>query len=179
MIELEAKSLSNVARLAVPLLLLLAMVLAAAVRVPLPEIGPYAGDIRPDFALMAVYYWSIYRPTLVPPFLCFAAGLLTDFLTGMPLGLNALIFVALQWIVRDQRRFLMAQPYVVLWAIFGFVAILSGLMLWTFYGLAHLNWPPLLPIAATICLSVVLFPPVTMLLIFIHRLLPVASRAYP
>ncbi len=97
------RKIQSTARLAIPLILLGLMILLGLLSLPVP----YAGSARPALVLMAVYYWAIYRPTLVPPFLCFAAGLLTDILSGMPLGLNALVLVIVQWIVRSQRRFLM------------------------------------------------------------------------
>ena len=169
------KNIQSMARLAVPQVLLALMLVLGVLKLPLP----YVGSGRPSLVLMAVYYWAIYRPTLVPPVLCFIVGLLMDALSGMPLGMNALVLVAVQWIVRGQRRFLMGQPYTVLWALFGLVAVMAAGVTWGLYGLLHLRWTPLLPLAGTIVINLLLFPAVTLLLIFVHRLLPVASRSYP
>lgn len=174
--ESGQKTLGGLIRLAAPQALLLALLLLSVLALPLP----YAGSVRPCLVLMAVYYWSIYRPTLVPPFLCFGAGLLMDILSGMPMGANALVLVAVQWIVRSQRRFLMAQPYKVLWALFGLVTVLACGIIWALFGALNRKWMPLPPLGGTIVASVLLFPLVSRLLIFVHRMLPaVASRAYP
>ncbi len=164
----------TIVRLALPQFLLVGLVLLSVLSLPLP----YAGSVRPCLVLMAVYYWAIFRPTLVPPFLCFIAGLLMDILSGMPLGVNALVLVAVQWVVRSQRRFLMAQPYKVLWAVFGLVAVLASALTWLLFGITK-NWTPLPPLAGTVAASFLLFPLVSWILIFVHRMLPaVASRAY-
>jgi rod shape-determining protein MreD len=168
------KRIQSAARLAIPQLLLAVMILLGVMSLPLP----YVGATRPSLVLMTIYYWSIYRPTLVPPFLCFAAGLLIDILTGMPLGLNALVMVVVQWIVRSQRRFLMGQTYKVLWALFGLTAALATGLTWALYGLVQSNWPPLAPLAGSVGVSLCIFPFVSLLLIYVHRMLPVASRGY-
>lgn len=170
------QSIQGLARLALAQCLLAALVLLSVLSLPLP----YAGSVRPCLVLMAVYYWSIFRPTLVPPVLCFAAGLLMDILSGIPLGVNALVLVAVQWVVRGQRRFLMAQPYKVLWAVFGLVVVLASGLTWLLFGIMQRSWAPLPPLAGTIAASFLLFPLVSWILIFVHRILPaVASRAYP
>ncbi len=76
---------------------------------------PFAGLIKAPFFLMTIYYWGIYRPTLIPAWLVFIAGCIMDFLSGFPIGLNAFIFLVVQWSVIDQRRFLMGQSFLVVW----------------------------------------------------------------
>ena len=156
----------------VPHILLLFLLLLSFVSLPLP----YLGASRPCLVLIFVYYWSIYRPTLVPPVLCFALGIAMDILSGGPLGLNALVLVAVQWVVRGQRRFLMGQPYTTTWAVFTVILVFSALAQWGLYGLAHMQWPLLTPVAGSVALSLLLFPFITFIFVMIHRILPVASR---
>ncbi len=137
---------------------------------------PHTGQVRPFFLLMAIYYWSVFRPTLVPPSAAFGMGLLVDFLSGLPGGLTAGLLVAVQWIVRGQRRYLMGQSYVVLWTGFAMVAFGTAAAQWAVFGLLRLSWPPVEPILAGAGLSVLLFPPVVVVLQRVHRLLP--DRAY-
>lgn len=169
------KAVENALRLIVPHLLLLALLLLSVTSLPfLPT-----GAVKPQFVLMAVYYWAIYRPTLLPPSYCFILGLLMDILTGMPPGINALILVVTQWVVRDQRRFLMGEPYVTIGAVFGLVAVLSIFIQWGLYGLTQLYWGDLWPVFSGALVSLFLFPFVTLLLVIVHRILPVASHPYP
>lgn len=173
--DFSSGSIVGMLRLAVPQVLLLALLLLNLIPLPIP----YVGAVKPMFVMMAVYYWSINRPTLMPPWLCFAAGFIMDVMTGMPPGVNAFILVALQWLVRDQRRFLMGQPYIAIWAVFGLIMGATAFLEWLAFGLV-LGWTPALPVAAAVLLTFFLFPLVTMLLVAAHRILPVtSSRAYP
>ena len=166
------KKLENLLRLMVPHVLLLVLLLLSLVNLPLP----YVGTVKPYLVLMAVYYWSIYRPTLVPPLLCFLMGMLLDIISGVPMGLNAFILVGVQWLVRDQRRFLMGQPYMTTWLVFGLVSLACGVWQWGLLGLVNFKWAHPLPGLVAVALSILLFPLVTLLLNLTHRILPVASR---
>jgi len=88
------------------------------------------GEIRPSFMMMAVYYWAIMRPATLSPPAAFAAGAAYDLLAGVPFGLNALTLVLVQWITRLQRKFLLGQPFLVMWAGLGLVALGASLLQW-------------------------------------------------
>lgn len=142
---------------------------------------PHAGLIKPYLVLIAVYYWAIFRPTLIPTWLCFVVGLLLDILSGMPPGLQAFILVIAQSLIRDQRKFLMGQPYLSIWAIFGFVAAMAAGIQWALFGFANdMQWPALMPVAAGVIVTLCLFPLVSMALIATHRMLSPGTRgSYP
>lgn len=173
-VDFSVKGFENALRLSVPLLFLAGLFVLSVVSLPLPDIGV----ARPGLLVMAVYYWSVYRPTLMPPYLCFATGLLLDLLTGLPLGVNAVVLTLVQWLVRDQRRFLMGQPYIVIWLVFALVAFSSQLVQWGMYGLVHMQWAPILPQVLGALATALLFPVVTLFLILIHRVLPGVQKVY-
>ena len=168
------RNIDRMARLFLPQCVLVALFFLNLVALPIP----HAGAIKPQLVLMFIYYWAIYRPTLVPPWLCFATGILMDAISGMPLGVNALVFLVVHMVVRDQRRFLMGQPYVTIWAVFGLVAVLSSGVQWALYGVAGMTWSNVLPAMINPAVSFALFPFITLLLVRIHRFLPVASHGY-
>ncbi|HEY8189244.1 MAG TPA: rod shape-determining protein MreD, partial [Micavibrio sp.] len=159
-LDLSIKGFENGLRLLVPMALLAALFLLSVAALPVPHAGP----VKPAFILMAVYYWSIFRPTLMPPSLCFFTGLLLDIISGLPLGVNAIIFTLVQWIVRDQRRFLMAQAYVTTWAVFILVALGATFLQWGLYGLIRLRWSPVAPVLISVGATTLLFPVVTFFL---------------
>lgn len=172
--DFSFKKVEQVARLIVPYTLLVLLVLLHFVSMPfLPE-----GFEKPYFVLMPVFYWSIYRPTLIPPFLCFVMGMTIDILGGMPPGLNAFMIVLLQWLIKDQRRFLMAQSYGTIWGIFAFVCLGVLTLQWVLYGISNWGWPSYEPVLKSTALTALLFPFVTWVHIAVHRILPVASKAY-
>lgn len=136
------------------------------------------GDVNPFWALTAIFYWAVYRPTLVPPALCFFAGLSIDLLSGGLLGQNAFIFVMVQWLVRSQRRFLMGQPYLMTWLVFGFMVSSVGLAQWAMQSVMVMQLLNILPVILSALVSFFLFPYISLLLNGLHRLLPVARTSY-
>jgi rod shape-determining protein MreD len=134
---------------------------------------PVTGSIKAPLLLMAIYYWAIYRPTLIPAWLVFGAGILVDLISGIgAVGVSALVFVIVQWIVTDQRRFLMGQSYLMIWIGFMLVSIVSGLMQWMIFGMLNGVWPPLEQLAFSILLGGALFPVISTLLHLTHKILP-------
>ncbi|MFZ5790787.1 MAG: rod shape-determining protein MreD [Pseudomonadota bacterium] len=94
-----------------PSTLTLLLMLLGAVPLPLPFWQP----INPDFALMAVYYWAIHRPTALPLPLVFLIGILADFFGMAPLGVGTLVLVLTYAVTLSQRRLFIGQPFLVVW----------------------------------------------------------------
>ena len=171
----SSQRLESAVRLLVPQLLLVLLLLIGLASLPVP----YFGAIKPQLVIMAIYYWAVYRPTLIPPLFCFLLGLTMDIIAGGVLGINAFILVIMQWIVRDQRRFLMGQPYITIWGVFALVIFLCSAAQWLLYSMAHGAWYPPLPAGLSALISFFLFPFVTLLLNLTHRILPEDTRPYP
>ena len=133
---------------------------------------PYMGEVRPLFFLMAVFYWAVYRPTLMPSAFVFVIGLAMDILSGFPLGLNAFLFVAAQWLVRSQRLFLMGQSFLMLWAGFMVTAFLVVFVQWSFFSIVSRSLSSLWPALMEAGVSILIFPLMSLLFISVHRLLP-------
>lgn len=140
---------------------------------------PYAGNVRPFFLLIAVYYWAVYRPTLLPPWYIFGLGLLTDILSGLPVGLSAFVLVAVQWIVRSQRLFLMGQSFLGLWMGFAVTCLIVAAMNLVLFSMVTQSLPPLGPALASVGLSICLFPAISLMLVGTHRILPRSSKPLP
>ncbi len=58
----------------------------------------------PLFPLMALFFWSMARPQLMPPLAVFLIGLLQDFLTGGPVGLWAMAYLLTFTVMATQRE---------------------------------------------------------------------------
>lgn len=140
--------------------------------------GPL-GVIRAPFFLMALYYWSVFRPSLMPVWFVFLAGILLDLLSGLPVGLNASVFLIARWVVADQRKFLMAQPFMGFWMFFALVAAAAALLQWGLFGLVNWGWTAIKPVALSVALGVTLFPFVSTFIHWTHRLLPAGSSFGP
>lgn len=140
---------------------------------------PYAGQIKPYFLLMVVYYWAIYRPGLVPPLLVLTLGFVHDLIAGQPVvGITAFTLLAVQVVVRDQRLFLMSQPFIMIWLGFALTIILTSILEWILFSLFTLRLTSLMPYAAEGVLSAFLFPVIAMILGLIHRLLAASAKNF-
>jgi rod shape-determining protein MreD len=143
----------------------------------LPVGIPQWGALAPPLILMAVFYWALVRPDLLPPSAAFGVGLFADLLTGAPLGSQALIMVVAQWTLRDQGRFLANRPFFLMWAAFAPVVAVATGVEWLVNALFALQFAPILGELARMILGFVLFPVVAwVILIPIHRVVPSAER---
>tara|TARA_R110001592_G_scaffold27763_21_gene102889 strand:- start:25584 stop:26117 length:534 start_codon:yes stop_codon:yes gene_type:complete len=140
--------------------------------------APLSITIDVPFMLMTFYYWSIYRPTLIPPALVFSAGICLDLLSGWPVGLNAFIFLVLRHNVASQRIFLTGQPFMVIW--FGYMIVGSGalFMQWLLFGLMRLQWNSLEPVFLSAFISILIFPIISLVLHLSHKILPEIQGQY-
>jgi rod shape-determining protein MreD len=96
----------------------------------LPASVPSLAAIGPALTLMAVYYWSIFAPSLLPPPAVFVVGLMQDVLGGGPIGLNALMLLAVHGLLVNQRRVFIARAFPIAWAGFVLVAFGAAALAW-------------------------------------------------
>ncbi len=139
---------------------------------------PMSGEVRPFFILMALYYWAIYRPSLLHPVLVFFYGLVFDLVLGFPVGIHAVLFLLVQWVIKSQRLFFMGQTYLVVWIGFS-LTVLSILSIeWFFFSALAGSWLSLKTITLTFLMTSLLFPLVTFFFIMAHKILPVTQKTY-
>ena len=148
-----------------PVLVTLALVLVSLLPLKLSHFAP----ITPALALMAVYYWSVRRPDLLPFWATFAIGLVHDLLAGGPVGLTPVVLLGAQGLVVAQRRFLVERPFHVMWLGFAVVAPGAALMGWILASLYHGAIVGIVPALFQLLLTVALFPCVAWLLAAVQR----------
>ncbi len=135
-------------------------------------------DIKPYFILICIYFWSIYRPSLLIPIYVFALGLIFDFVLNYPVGLHAILFVAIQWIFRDQRLFFIGQPYVIVWMGFALTCFVVMSLEWVLFSLLiDMVYSFNIVLYGTLT-STMIFPLVTLLFNAIYRKLPPVKQAH-
>lgn len=142
------------ARHMVPFGLTLLLILIAATPTHLP------GMVRvgPMLSLIAVYYWSVYRPDLFRYGSAFALGLFEDVLTGAPLGSGALMLLVASAIVVGQYKFFYGKPFVVTWWAFAIVALAATGIKWLAVSIVFGAIVDLHTIGIEYLLTVALYP---------------------
>ena len=165
MLAAFAQRIEQSARYMLPLATIVLFILLSAVAWPIP----YAGSIVPSLGLIAVYYWSIYRPDLFRPLAAFGCGLLNDTVHSLPLGLTALVFVAVHQLVLRQRRFFAGQTFFMQWTGFAIVVLLVMAAHWIILSATNGQWMVFLPLSLQGLLTIVIYPLPAWLLIRLQR----------
>lgn len=148
-----------------PLMLTVLLALLSMVPVRMP------GDLSvvPAFSLMAVFYWTIYRPDLMPAPVVFLIGLLQDLASGGIPGLTAFVLLGTYGVVLNQRRVFLGKPFAVTW--WGFLMVATGALVirWTLSSILFGQFMQVLPAVTQFIATVALFPLVVWLFVRTHR----------
>ena len=142
---------------------------------PLPDAAPRS--LAPLLTVCVVYLWTLYRPDLLPPLAVFVVGVALDAAGGLPLGLTALCLLIARALLMPSQRFLLRQPFPVVWAGFVlFMLAVAGLR----WLLASLFWGRAFPLEPSLLEATVTFacyPPIGWLLARLQRRLMAAPHA--
>lgn len=121
------RSSGSVAVKAVPALLTLFVTLCTFV--PLHVLG--SGEMTPLFALVCVFYWSVYSPQALPYSFLFVLGLLQDALSGTPLGMSSFINLGLSYLLHSQRRLMGKAHFGAVWLSAGALLAMATMTEWS------------------------------------------------
>lgn len=157
--------LNTIARWGLTLLVIFVLFILSAIPLEFFNIG----EIRPAFMLIAIYYMTILRPSMISSLLVFLIGLMLDLVSSYPLGLNALILVSVQWLVKGQRKLLMSQPFKIVWGGFFLVALVVGFLQWAVLSLFNFSIYSPKPVIFSALLSSCIFPLLALPLSLIHK----------
>ena len=138
-------------------------VVAALLSIEPLRIGGFTA-LTPAFTLMAVYYWTLYRPDLLPALSLFIIGVIQDLLSGGLPGATAIMLLLVRAIVSSHRRYLVDQPFPFIWA--GFTLLTGGAMLflWALHSLLAGNVLELRDPILRAVLTISIFPVASLLL---------------
>jgi len=85
---------------------------------------PGFAQVAPLLPLIGIYFWAVYRPDLMPAAAVFLIGILHDFLSGLPVGVSALIFLVVLGAALAQRSFFFGKSFIIVWL--GFMMVEGG-----------------------------------------------------
>lgn len=130
----------------------------------------------PLLALMPVYFWTLVRPDLMPPWATFVLGLAQDLLSGMPPGVWAASFIAAYALIDRQRdSFASLSGWAAILG-FGVVALVANICAFLLVSFYFLRIPPITSALGLLVVTVVLYMPTVFVLGGIHRRLVGSAR---
>ncbi|GGF01280.1 rod shape-determining protein MreD [Aliidongia dinghuensis] len=107
-----------------------AFTLVLAILSVIPVDIPGYAQVTPDYVLMSIYYWTIYRPDHLPYLVVFLVGLLIDLLTFGPPGVTPFALLTVRAIVLTQRKFFVGKNFPILWWGFVLATVAVTLLRW-------------------------------------------------
>lgn len=146
--------LDRIARNLLPVALCLVLVLLSMVPLRVPG---YA-EVAPMLTVIGVCYWSIARPDLLRPVMAFGIGVFEDILVGTPLGINAMVLLAVHGMLAIQQRFFFGKPFSIWWWALGVVAAVASLLKWLLFVAAAGEMVAPLMVVLSYILTVMLYP---------------------
>jgi rod shape-determining protein MreD len=147
--------LDGTARSLAPFALTVLLIVFGMVPLGVPNFAP----IMPALGLIAVFFWLVYRPDLMPAWAVFLIGLIQDLLGGGALGVGVFVLLVVYATLAGQRRYIAQASFFLVWLAFLPVAAGAFVLTWLFNSLivdAVLAPGP----AASQYLSTVVFYPV-------------------
>ncbi len=133
-------------------------------------------NIFPFLSLIAVYYWGIFKPRLMPVSIVFFLGLLQDILSGGPLGLMALLLMLVRlFVLRQGSRFL-EREFLFNWLVFILVSFVFGGALWAVSSIFLKETQAIWNMLGQSLLTVAIFPLVVWLLNWVRHFLVTENR---
>lgn len=130
---------------------------------------PGQAALGPVYAMACVYFWSLYRPSSLPPPLVAMAGLLLDLLNFSPFGTWAILLLLLQAATLKLRTKLTQAAFFYVWISFVLLAILGAGLSWLVTSACNGLWLPASPILTEAIWAIGLYPAIAAALIRAHR----------
>ena len=130
---------------------------------------PVSAQLQTALPLASLYFWSVHRPTSMPPWLVFGLGLLVDLLQIQPMGLSSLVFLLMVALARRWRHDLRRLGFMLGWL--GFALAMLGAVLLMYVASSLLRWR-LLPPAPCVdewILALLFYPALAVLFGHAHR----------
>jgi rod shape-determining protein MreD len=153
-----------------------AMTLGLVLAETVPMGVPHLTGAGPLLTVTSVYYWTIYRPDFMPAPLAFVVGIATDTLSGGPVGLMALVLVAMHGFCTARRPTLAGLGFAVGWAGFLVVALGAMTLAWLTASLYFLTLIDPRPIILQVVVAAALYPALIWTFGQAERLLPSRDR---
>jgi len=149
----------------IPLTFCLLGALGDTLRLP----APVGAEISVPFLTIAVYFWTVYRPDLLSPLAVLPCALIADLLAGLPLGVTPASLLICMGLILTQRRFLSAEPFLMLWGGYVAMSVMFHTLLWLFMSLFSWHIFTTVPLMARAGLGIALFPAMAAVFLLVNR----------
>ncbi len=124
---------------------------------------PFDAPLAGSLVAAAIFYWTIYQPEAMTPWVAAAIGLASDVFGLSPFGLSMLMALMVCGSAQFWRRELADASFVLVWFAFAATSLVTFFVAWTLAALILEQWPNPWPIALQSIVNVALYPVLTLL----------------
>lgn len=124
----------------------------------IPSCFSFSHIIRPDVGMICVFYWVLYRPDLFNMFTVFFLGLASDITSSIPLGTNAIAYLAMYVTVTNVSSFFVNKPFLTFWYGFSFLLVLGEFIKWIMVSVFYAEFLPVGRLFFTILFTIAWYP---------------------
>lgn len=142
------------ARHIVPVALTIVLLLLSLLPLKLPGLA----SVMPPLALMGVFYWAVFRPDLFNGLAAFMIGVAYDLLSGLPLGVSALVMLLVHGFAQSRRRSFLSHGFLIVWTGFALASAGAGFLSWVLVSLLGGKLTNPSPVFTQFILTVLFFP---------------------
>ncbi|MFV0430717.1 MAG: rod shape-determining protein MreD [Alphaproteobacteria bacterium] len=137
----------------------------------------YWEEISPWIVLMCVWYWAIFRPSLLPVWFIFIVGFLEDFYSyNTPYGTHSVILILSYAILLSQRRVVAVQNFMVGWLMFAVFSFVAIMLRWAIISLFNTHLFSVKSSIASFMLTVSFYPLIFILLTFVSYMIAAKDK---
>ena len=133
--------------------------------------------LLPAVTFAAVWFWSLFRPSAMPPPVVFVLGLLFDLLGWLPIGSGVLTLLLVHGLAQRWRRMLAPHGFALLWLVFAGIAAGATALDWTLTSVLTWRLLPAGPAVFQTVLAAAAYPALAILFARAHRTVADPERA--
>jgi rod shape-determining protein MreD len=133
--------------------------------------------LLPAVTFASVWFWSLFRPTAMPPPVVFMIGLLFDLLGWLPIGVGVLTLLMAHGLAQRWRRPLAPHGFALVWFAFACVAVAASSLDWALGMLLTWRLLPPGPAVFQAVLAAAAYPALAILFAGAHRSIANPERA--
>ena len=95
------------------------------------------GYVMPALPLIPIFYWGRFGGAEISYWFVFIIGILTDAITGTPLGLSAILYLLFLAVLHAQSKYIHKEGFVIIWGYF--MILLAGISFLQWLIISSLN----------------------------------------
>ncbi len=73
------------------------------------------GNIMPLLPLMSIFYWGLRYAAFMPYWFVFLLGVVSDSLTGMPIGISSVLYMIFLLVLHAQHKYIYKEGFIIIW----------------------------------------------------------------